>query len=566
MGGQEGSKGYLYQGLVTILESLQENYWTEIFVEYASISNKVDIALALDNKLIKTIQVKSSVNLFSKSNIKNWITALVNDEKATEYQLCLIGACDKYASIFAKSINKFKEGNIDQETENSIVDFRKILSQHSVSVKILPYDEDSLIGVVRDKIHKYISDKNYILAYDVLEELSLALLAMNTLLGTKGNYISKAEYDEKIFNWLNLSSNGLMKKQGSFSNHNVYCYNPLTNELQTEFKPLVIQSLPGYKDIYSDLYQQGKLLIDKIDSIKLLAYDKPNTTTQSMNEPHIARQLQPNKSTIPISLMLANMTNSAETSEKRKQELIQTIKDLWGINIDVSFFFVGNLTRNNIFTTGDISYEGKDIEKEKNCLLSELGSVVFKMENLKYYSETLKNIRIIPLCIKNISDFSDEDITISVLFDKTICKIYDAQKNISSDEREILNILADILIEEKMLESIYLIHSNDGIVIEEKDYMPPLYRPLIFDSFCRMRKTPYDFESLIFELSKYIADVETDGVIKYSINSLRAGESKWLLPWIFILNPDKDLDIQYRILSKKSDGKKNGAIKIIKQQ
>lgn len=529
-----------------------------------TISNKVDIALALDNKLIKTIQVKSSVNLFSKSNIKDWITALVNDEMAREYQLCLIGACDRDASIFAKSINKYKEGNIDQETENSIADFKNILSQHSVSVKILPYDEDSLIGVVRDKIHKYISDKKYILTYDVLEELSLALLAMNTLLGTKGNYISKAEYDEKIFNWLNLSSNGLMKKQGSFSKHNVYCYNPLTDELQTEFKPLIIQSLPGYKNIYSDLHQQGKLLIDKIDSIKLPAYDKPNTT-QSINEPNIARQLQSYKSTEPISLMLANITNSAETSEKRKQELIQTIKELWGINIDVSFFFVGNLTRNNIFTTGDISYEGTDIEKEKNCLLSELESVVFKMENLKYYSESLKNIRIIPLCIKNISDFSDEDLTISVLFDKTICKIYDVQKNISSDDREILNILADTLIEDKMLESIYLIYSNDGIVIEEKAYTPPLYRPLIVDSFFRMRKSPYDFESLIFELSKYIADVETDGVIRYSINSLRSGESKWLLPWIFILNPDKDLEIQYKIFSKNSDGKNIDAIKIIKQ-
>ncbi|NMA58200.1 hypothetical protein [Clostridium cochlearium] len=57
MGGQAGSRGYIYQGIVAILESLVNDEWDKIYVEYISKDEKVDIALEKKSRLIKTIQV-----------------------------------------------------------------------------------------------------------------------------------------------------------------------------------------------------------------------------------------------------------------------------------------------------------------------------------------------------------------------------------------------------------------------------------------------------------------------------------------------------------------------------
>lgn len=70
MGGQQGSRGYLYQGIVSIFNACTETSWDQISVEYTTPHDKVDIALISNNgDILKAIQVKSSVNLFTKDNV-----------------------------------------------------------------------------------------------------------------------------------------------------------------------------------------------------------------------------------------------------------------------------------------------------------------------------------------------------------------------------------------------------------------------------------------------------------------------------------------------------------------
>jgi hypothetical protein len=218
MGGQSGSRGYIYQGIVSIFESLQNNDWNKIHVEYSTPNDKVDIAMVdAVGTVIRSIQVKSSINQFSKSDIINWINALIGDAEAKEYQLYLIGACDVPTNKFIKSVGKFYAKQMDEEAESSLASFSQILLEHSITVSILPFDEDSLLGVIRDKMHRYISQKGYTLDFTVLEQLSYAVLSMQMLLGTKGNYITKDAYDQKIVNWISCSADGALKKQGHFS-------------------------------------------------------------------------------------------------------------------------------------------------------------------------------------------------------------------------------------------------------------------------------------------------------------------------------------------------------------
>ena len=70
MGGKEASRGFLYQGFASVLEALTDkNKWDKIYIEFPTSNDKVDIALGAANKVIKSIQVKSTINTFSKSDI-----------------------------------------------------------------------------------------------------------------------------------------------------------------------------------------------------------------------------------------------------------------------------------------------------------------------------------------------------------------------------------------------------------------------------------------------------------------------------------------------------------------
>lgn len=105
MGGKEGSRGFLYQGFASVLEALSdEGNWDKIFVEFPTSNDKVDIALEQMGQIVKCIQVKSSINLFSKSDIQKWIRDIIEDKESPEYELFLIGQCDQPANRFIKSI------------------------------------------------------------------------------------------------------------------------------------------------------------------------------------------------------------------------------------------------------------------------------------------------------------------------------------------------------------------------------------------------------------------------------------------------------------------------------
>ena len=71
MGGKEASRGFLYQGFASVLEALTDkSNWDKIYVEFPTSNDKVDIALEQQNQIVKCIQVKSTINTFTKSDIK----------------------------------------------------------------------------------------------------------------------------------------------------------------------------------------------------------------------------------------------------------------------------------------------------------------------------------------------------------------------------------------------------------------------------------------------------------------------------------------------------------------
>lgn len=71
------------------------------------------------------LNIISKINdkYFSKSDIKTWQDELIKDIESPEYELFLIGQCDKFVNTFIKSIEKYYGKVLDKEVKSSLNGF-----------------------------------------------------------------------------------------------------------------------------------------------------------------------------------------------------------------------------------------------------------------------------------------------------------------------------------------------------------------------------------------------------------------------------------------------------------
>ena len=100
--GSKAHRGLIFQSIIIIIECLERNDWDGIKLEPNTSLDKVDIQLYKNNQLLMMIQVKSSINILSKIQVKKWLESLRRDAYgANEICLCLVGNtytsdCQKY--------------------------------------------------------------------------------------------------------------------------------------------------------------------------------------------------------------------------------------------------------------------------------------------------------------------------------------------------------------------------------------------------------------------------------------------------------------------------------------
>ena len=551
MGGQEGSRGYLYQGVASIFQALQDDKWEKIFVEYSSPNDKVDIAFEnYSGVVVKAIQVKSSVNLFSKSEITSWINDLISDVESQEYILMLIGACVPAANKFIKCIEKYNaldDKNLkDMETTSTLGEFVKVLECHQISVCFLPFNQDSLLSTIRDMLHRYISSKGHVLTFSAIEELAYALISMQMLLGTKGKYIDRGAYDSKIMGWLECSTNGEITRVKRYSGIKFFSYDMKSKLLNEQISLLKVSDLLGYKDKVNELLNIGRDLIGKISNISLCKYEDEE-------KKHYNAQGLPR--------VLINQAGSAQKNNKEKQRVIEDIKKFWDINISDDFFYVGNLKKNDIFmsVTGSISYEGEEIEKQKNNLINNLDYIIWQLKAVDFFISTLKNVKIIPLCIKNVGSITDEDITVCLHLVGRENHFYDIEIDCEQKEKAILNIFASILIEEDLLDTIFKVESNNIINVLSEDEMPFISTMNLETILIRKK---YGLQDLIYRMENYFIKA-TGETIVFEVSKLRSGENILLYPFIAVVTNCKEIELEYSILSNNLGEKVVEKIKVI---
>lgn len=200
MGGKEGSRGYLYQAFASVLEALTDKCnWDTIYIEFPTSNDKVDIALEKQNHIIKCIQVKSTINTFVKSDIITWLDDLTKDVASPEYELFLIGQCDKSTNTFIKSIRKYYAKELDGETKSSLNEFNTaLLDTTHIRFCTLPFDVEILQKVVRDSLHKYISCNGQVMTFDQISFIASATVNDQMISSTHGNGIDRKAFDGEL--------------------------------------------------------------------------------------------------------------------------------------------------------------------------------------------------------------------------------------------------------------------------------------------------------------------------------------------------------------------------------
>jgi len=199
MGGKEGGRGYLYQGIVAVLEALKRSDWNQIYVEFPTEGDKVDIALKQADRITDAIQVKSTINSFEKGEISKWLADIIADYPCRRYHLVLIGNCAASAVDFMNALDKFQAGKTDAAAKKQLEKFETaLLNGVELDFKVLPFDPDNLKSLAREALWGYTYEAGYSLERPQVSLLIDAMVEEQLLQSTKDGYTDRAVFNQEL--------------------------------------------------------------------------------------------------------------------------------------------------------------------------------------------------------------------------------------------------------------------------------------------------------------------------------------------------------------------------------
>ncbi|MDP1383343.1 hypothetical protein ACQKGA_23680 [Priestia megaterium] len=412
MGGREGGRGYLYQSIATLLGSLFDKEWKYVEVEVESELDKIDIQWEYEENKKKVVQVKSSQNNISKSSILHWLEELIEDAPtADEYELFLIGNTSDTTSSFISKLNRSKElpeeYDKDGKREPDYDDLKKFEGSLSkIKVKVENFTLDSLETKINWNLSKLLSEMGHVVSPTVIDLIAGGMINQFTKFSTEGTKISRDQYIGKFEEWIQFNypqvrGAGLVKKVLS-----VEFYLKDQVEFSTSMK-----ALNGNSTRIINAYKSSLMaLVEPIQEINLPAYRSKNTEVAPLGNTTLF-----NFSGLGITI------KREEYSDELKEKLIAKTKALLDVDIEKSFFYVGQLesesnplklaTRINPNST---TLLGNEIEKEKAELIDAFFVKLYEYEGIVEYLNYLDSFKVVPLVLRNTGAASDEEIEVNI--------------------------------------------------------------------------------------------------------------------------------------------------------
>ncbi|MGG1215873.1 hypothetical protein ABE236_00110 [Priestia endophytica] len=540
MGGREGGRGYLYQSIATLIGTLADKEWKYVQVEVESELDKIDIQWDYEENKKKVVQVKSSQNNISRSNIIHWLEDLIQDAPtADKYELFLIGNTSDNTSNFISKLNgstelpkEDEDGKIDVDYD----DLKKLESSLSkIEVKVENFDLESLEAKIHVRLSKLLLDMGHLLSPTVVDLIGGGMLNEFTKFSTQGAKVSRDQFINKFEEWLKFNyseirRSGLVKKV-----LNVEFYLKEQVDFSTKIKALKL-NLSHIEESYKSSLLK---IINDIKEIILPPYNEKIITNEPTNK---------------TGLVIIGGSNippeRAEISKERKEILILKTKDLLGIDIGEDFFYLGQLqsvaSLVNWRLISGTYLKGEDVERKKGILIEEFIFGLEQYECTIKYLNYLEEFSIVPLVLRNTGTSSDEDIKVNIKLPKNIKFVESSTLEFPSDWAiEVFskdNCLLKILRHQREYDLEEFHGSKRGT------YISSTSKPLMRKE--RIRQAKSELTNQVNELFNFEVFEGTDyNVLQFSFTRLYASKNM-AFPSFLLVKANESFNIDYDITSK----------------
>lgn len=207
MSGRDGTRGYLYQTVASVLNSLNENNWVSVEVEPDSDNDKIDVRWKYEDHTKKVTQVKSSINSITKANIIKWMDEIIKDASdAKEVLLLIIGNCSDSTHSFIKRLN---ENNLNQSERAEIPSLDSYPG--IVNIQQENFNYEGIEAKIITALNKFLTRKGEKLDYFQLETLIGAIVYRFWVFSTKGQCLTKTQFEQMILEWISYMYPGVLK-------------------------------------------------------------------------------------------------------------------------------------------------------------------------------------------------------------------------------------------------------------------------------------------------------------------------------------------------------------------
>jgi len=555
MGGSEGARGYLYQAIACVLNSMREDNWIKVQMEPVTSEDKVDIAYEYEDGSYKVIQVKSSINNFTKGEIFNLFKSLINDmPDADEYALILIGTCSDSTKSVINSINKIRINDIDKTTQSVIDDLDDELKaiKEKLSIQLLNNDIYSLESNIMREFGYFLSQHGYSVDYPTLGLIVGAINYQFNKFSTNSNFITKKDFEEQILEWVN------------------FCY-PQIQKGQRKRVSLVVSYY--YEGVFQDTFEGKK--IDYLNNTEYI-YEKKKQLINLFNEinsiqlPYKTKVEEVKKdslSALGLSLSWSNFCD-CEYSEELKKEIKEKSKKYLNITLEDTFFNLGNLKKEKYYLTGPLlnskprlQGEQKEIDKYEKLqnFRFNLDELIGIMEMFEYIGE----FYIIPLALRNVGECYDEKIRVRLELPKDINLLTPNEFKLPE-----IDVLDDFIGNDSILNYI-LKHRSDSNVQEYPDSYIPIPKISIpylsnKDYYNEIQNEYNEYERFLEELFdfKVFDDNKDFKILEYEFSEIKPKENI-AFPSYILVEYNKSFNIRFKITSKNLSDIQVGELKYI---
>lgn len=532
MGGQDGSRGYLFQAIIAVLNSLDDKNWTRVQIEPNTDDEKVDILWTYANNELKVSQVKSSINNFTKPEIIDWVEKLYNDVKSAEkYEIVLIG---NISDINKKIINKVSSGE-----ENLSDKLKKIKGK--LNIKIIPFDENLMFSGIFTAINKFVSSYGYTVDYFTLENISRAIIYQFFNLGIIGVKVSRNEFEDKLLEWIKFNYSKIFGAQNKLNKLEIAFYNNTTNEFSSEIYKFNFKNLNkfGFEQFKHEISE----IVNEIKSIKIIESSPKFGKV-------VIRDLEGND--------LSREYLSAEIRNKQKDYIKEQLTNIFNIDVNEKFFYVGKVLEPtlkivSIYDENNIIYFGSKTEIEKRAKIDLLVNKIETYKDYQKFVSSIESFSIIPLVLKNIGNVFDEKIRVIIKLPKDIMIFDDSDLDIADN----INLLKLLNENKQFVKSIFK-HSKDSLV-SEYEIKTQSYN--FFPSFMKskeekIKEEKKDLINLINScfLFDYYNEDPNNIILEFRFKELNPKENIGF-PCYLLTKINKDVEINYEITTKNSHDK-----------